>query len=209
MDMKDLIEQLQAEGILKTPSIIRAFEKVDREGFVTPEFQGEAAVNEPLPIGYGQTISQPLTVAFMLELLQPQPGNRVLDVGAGSGWTAAVLAELVGAEGKVYAIERIPQLKKFGQENLRRAGYTNVEVMTGDGSRGLPEQAPFDRIEVAAAAKEIPHALIDQLAKGGRLVIPIGEYVQDVVLLTKDKRGRGEYREQHFPGFQFVPLITE
>ncbi len=205
--MKELIKRLKAEGILRTPRIIQAFEKVNREGFVTPEYLGEASVNEPLPIGYGQTISQPLTVAFMLELLQPEPGNRVLDVGAGSGWTAALLADVVGPEGKVYAVERIPQLKKFCSDNVRRAGYTNVEVLTSDGSRGLSEQAPFDRIEVAAAAKEIPPALIDQLAVGGKLVIPVGEYVQDVVLVEKLRRG--QYRERRFPGFQFVPLVTE
>ncbi|MBI4090217.1 MAG: protein-L-isoaspartate(D-aspartate) O-methyltransferase [Candidatus Kerfeldbacteria bacterium] len=205
--MKALIEQLKEQGLLKTPAIIRAFEVVDRVGFVKPEFVTDAGLNEPLPIGFGQTISQPLTVAFMLELLQPQPGQRVLDVGSGSAWTTALLAELVGPSGKVYAIERIPQLKTFGQENLKRAGYQNVEFFSGDGARGLSEFAPFDRIQVAAAAREVPPALLAQLAVDGRLVIPLGEYVQDVTVI--EKRARGQYREQRFPGFQFVPLITD
>lgn len=205
--MKGLIQKLRFEGILKTPSIIRAFEKVDRLRFVKPGFESDASRNEPLPIGYGQTISQPLTVAFMLEMLQPSMGNRVLDVGSGSAWTSALLSEIVGNTGSVFAIERIPQLKSFGEENLRRAGYSNVQVFSGDGSRGLSEFAPFDRIHVAAAAREVPPALLDQLAVGGRLVIPVGEYAQDIVLV--EKHGGGKFREQRFPGFQFVPLVTE
>ena len=204
--MKELIEKLRKQGILKSPSIIRAFEIVDRAGFVKPEFSEDSLVDEPLPIGYGQTISQPLTVAFMLELLQPQEGDRILDVGSGSAWTTGLLAEIVGATGKVYAMELIPQLKTFGEENLKRAGYTTVELFAGDGSRGLSEFAPFDRILVSAAASEIPSALLDQLRVGGRLVIPVGEYAQDMVLV--EKRGRGDYHEQRYPGFQFVPLVT-
>ncbi|MBI4426270.1 MAG: protein-L-isoaspartate(D-aspartate) O-methyltransferase [Candidatus Kerfeldbacteria bacterium] len=205
--MKAVLEQLKERGILKSPSIIRAFEAVDRAGFVKPEFITDAGLNEPLPIGFGQTISQPLTVAFMLELLQPQPGQKVLDVGSGSAWTTALLAEIVGLNGKVYGIERIPQLKSFGEANLKRAGYSNIELVAGDGARGLSEFAPFDRIQVAAAAGEVPPALLEQLAVGGRLVIPLGEYVQDVTLI--EKQARGDYREQRFPGFQFVPLVTE
>lgn len=205
--MVGIIERLKSGGALKTPAIIRAFEAVDRLGFVMPEYQADANLNEPLPIGYGQTISQPLTVAFMLELLQPSEGNRVLDVGAGSGWTAALLRELVGPTGKVYAIERIPQLKRFCEENLAKAGLADIEVIRADGSKGLPEQAPFDRIHVAAAANEVPKRLLEQLAVGGVLVIPIGEYVQDVVRI--ERQGGGNYREQRFPGFQFVPLVTD
>lgn len=204
--MKELVEKLRKQNILKTPSIIRAFEVVGRAGFVKPEFSEDALVDEPLPIGFGQTISQPLTVAFMLELLQPQEGNKILDVGSGSAWTTALLAEIVGKTGKVYAMELIPQLKTFGEENLKRAGYRSVELFAGDGSRGLSEFAPFDRILVSAAANEIPSALLDQLKVSGRLVIPVGEYAQDMVLV--EKQGKGNYREQRFPGFQFVPLVT-
>lgn len=205
--MSDLTGRLKADGVLKTPAIIKAFETVDRLGFVVPEFRSDAGLNEPLPIGYGQTISQPFTVAFMLELLQPQPGQRVLDIGAGSGWTAALLAELVGPTGKVIAVERIPQLKRFGEENLKKAGYKSVEMVRADGSQGVPDQAPFDRIHVAAAASQVPPALVEQLAVGGVLVVPVGDYVQDIVRV--EKSGRGQYREQRFPGFQFVPLVTD
>lgn len=207
VSMQDLISRLKADGILRSPEVIRVFEAVDRTGFVTPELSGEAGCNEPLPIGYGQTISQPLTVAFMLELLQAEPGNCVLDVGAGSGWTAALLATIVGPTGFVYAMERIPQLRQFAADNLQRANVTNVEIDTGDGSRGWAAHAPYDRIHVAAAYREVPRPLIEQLKIGGRLVMPVGEYVQDVVLF--EKQARGKYREQRYPGFQFVPLVTE
>lgn len=203
--MQGLVEILTKRGVLKTPAIIRAFGAVDRSQFVKPDFKADALADEPLPIGYGQTISQPYTVAFMLELLQPEVGDRVLDVGSGSAWTSALLAELVGPSGKVYAVELIPQLKTFGEENLKREGYASVEVFTGDGSRGLSEFAPFKRILVSAAAVGIPQALRDQLSVGGRLVIPVGAYVQDMV--SVEKLGKGNYREQRFPGFQFVPLV--
>lgn len=205
--VKELTDSLIEKGILKTPPIIKAFQTVDRRKFVKSEFGDDALLDEPLPIGFGQTISQPLTVAFMLELLQPEPGNKVLDVGSGSAWSTALLAEIVGKAGKVYAMELIPQLKEFGEDNLRRAGYASVELFIGDGARGLSEFAPYDRIQVAAAAREIPHALIDQLKVGGRLVIPVGEYAQEMVLV--EKLGKGDYREQRYPGFMFVPLVTD
>jgi protein-L-isoaspartate(D-aspartate) O-methyltransferase len=205
--VKILIDSLVHKGILKTPRIIKAFQAVDRRKFVKPEYDEDAMADEPLPIGYGQTISQPLTVAFMLELLQPEEGNRILDVGSGSAWSTALLAEIVGKKGKVFAMELIPQLKAFGEDNLKRAGYASVELFVGDGSRGLSEFAPYDRIQVAAAAREVPHALLDQLKVGGRLVIPVGKYAQEMVLIEKIKGG--EYREQRFPGFMFVPLVVD
>ncbi len=205
--VKELIESLSSKGILKTPRIIKVFQAVDRRKFVHADFDQDATLDEPLPIGFGQTISQPLTVAFMLELLQPEQGNHVLDVGSGSAWSTALLAEIVGTMGKVYAMELIPQLKAFGEDNLRRAGYTTVELFIGDGSRGLSEFAPYDRIQVAAAARTVPRALLDQLAVGGRLVIPVGEFVQEMVLI--EKLGNGDFREQRFPGFQFVPLVID
>ena len=206
MNPETLIDRLISEGYLKTPRIISAFRRVDRKLFLSDEFQGDFELNAPLPIGYGQTNSQPLTVAFMLEQLQPGAGERILDIGSGSGWTTALLAEIVGPDGLVYAMERVPQLRQFGESNVKKLGYQNVEFKTGDGSQGWPEHAPYDVIEVAAAAQSVPDALIDQLAVTGRLLIPIGtEAGQDLTLLTKQPDN--QCVSETFPGFAFVPLI--
>lgn len=204
--MEKLVRKLINEGYLKTPKIIEAFRQIHRRDFLLDEMKDDYLEDIPLSISYGQTISQPLTVAFMLELLQPEEGDRVLDVGSGSAWTTALLAHIVGEEGRVYAIERIPQLKSFGEENLKKYNFKNVEVFCGDGSRGLSEFAPFDKIQVAAAAKkEAPSALLDQLELNGRLVIPVGGNSQDMVLFVK--KTKDEFEQKRFPGFQFVPLI--
>jgi len=201
-----LIDQLIADKVLSTPQIIDAFRKVSRHLFVTPQFKADAHINTPLPIGFGQTISQPLTVALMLEALQVEPGQRVLDVGAGSGWTAALLAELVGSTGSVVALERIPQLRQQAEANVRAAGYAKIAFHTADGAQGWADGAPFDRIHVAAAAHhEIPPALKEQLAIGGRLVVPVGQETQDVVVVVRETET--SYHETRHPGFQFVPLI--
>ncbi len=206
--MENLIQQLIADGYLKTPAIINAFKKINRADFLISKDEEEAEVNAPLPIGYGQTISQPLTVAFMLELLQPQPGDKILDVGSGSGWQTALLAEIVGEEGRVYALEQIKELKKFGEDNVKKYNFANVEFFCTDGSQGLVKFAPFDKIIVAAAAEKISQNLLKQLKIGGRLVAPIGPSgLQDIVLM--EKRDKNDYQEKHFPGFVFVPLIEE
>ncbi|MFA6410337.1 MAG: protein-L-isoaspartate(D-aspartate) O-methyltransferase [Candidatus Buchananbacteria bacterium] len=203
--MKELIQQLISQGYLKTPTIIDAFYKIKRKDFLPPDLTDQESTNEPLPIGHGQTISQPLTVAFMLELLKPDLGQKILDVGSGSGWSTALLAEIVGPSGKVYGIERLPQLEKFGRKNLTKYNFSNVELFCQDGTKGLPNQAPFDRIMVAAAAFEIPKALKDQLKIGGRLVIPTAD--EDLRLI--EKIGKIDYQEYIYPGFMFVPLIEE
>lgn len=203
--VQNLIDELIKQGYLKTPRIIEAFHIVSREDFLPEELKGEAGINAPLPVGHGQTISQPLTVAFILELLQPEPGNKVLDVGSGSGWQTALLAHIVGDQGKVYAVERIQDLKEFGRKNVAQYGFTNVRFFQADGTRGLKKYAPFDRIIVAAAAHSIPAALIEQLELPGRLVIPEGVTLSDMVLICKDKWG--EVSEERYPGFSFVPLL--
>ncbi|MDD5342041.1 MAG: protein-L-isoaspartate O-methyltransferase [Patescibacteria group bacterium] len=209
--MKKLIDNLISEGYLKTPAIIQAFRQVNRTDFLLPgersqeELEAESEINAPLPIDEGQTISQPLTVAFMLELLQVRTGDRVLDVGSGSGWVACLLAKLAGSAGRVIALERILKLKKFGEANARKYIFHNLKFIHGDGARGYPAEAPYDKIHVAAAAKSIPQFLIDQLAKSGKMVIPVGVGLQDMVQISKSPDGT--ITEKRFPGFVFVPLV--
>ena len=206
----DLIKQLIDENYLKTPEIIQAFKKINREDFVLPGMEDKSEANYPLSIGYGQTISQPLTVAFMIELLAPEKGQKILDVGSGSGWTTALLAEIVGEKGKVFGIERISELKEFGETNTQTYNFVDsgrAVFVIGDGSKGLPKEAPFDRIHVGAAAVKIPSALLKQLAVGGRLIIPEGIGAQDIVLV--EKNGKNQYKKKRYPGFAFVPLIEE
>lgn len=201
-----MIDELKSLGVLRTPRIVAAFQKIDRKVFVPSDLKYRAYENIPLPIGHGQTISQPLTVAIMLEALQPKAGDRVLDVGAGSGWVSALLGDLVGPNGRVMGIERIPMLAAQAQKNLAAFTLPQVRVMAGDASRGWPRSAPYDLIHVAAAAPDIPKELLHQLVPGGRLIIPVGEPVQDLALITKKEDNT--FSEHRIPGFQFVPLIS-
>jgi len=200
--MKQLINRLVTEGCLKTPRIIRAFRKIDRADFVLPEFKNSAYANVPLLIGHGQTISQPLTVAFMLELLQPKPGDKTLDVGSGSGWTSALLAETVGKRGKVFSIEVVPELCEFGQENIEKY-FATVSHVCADGSKGYAPEAPYDKILVSAAADKMPEPLKKQLKIKGRLVVPVRNSIWLIERIAKNK-----FQEEEFYGFTFVPLIN-
>ena len=208
--MPKLIEQLIEQNYLKSPRIIEAFRKIKRADFLPKEVikqEGGEFVEEynaPIQIGYGQTISQPLTVAFMLELLQPKKGDKVLDIGSGSGWQTALLAEIVGDKGFVYAIERIPELKIFGENNVAKYNFKNVEFINGDGSRGLADKALFDKIIAAASAQEIPFIWKEQLKIGGRLVRRLDNSIW--LLIKKDKN---KFKEKEYPGFVFVPLIRQ
>jgi len=207
--MATLADQLISLGYLKTPEIINAFQKIKRNDFMLEEFREEAEENYPLPIGYGQTISQPMTVAFMFEKLQPKKGDKILDIGSGSGWTTALLSEIVGEKGKVFGIELISELKEFGEENAKKYNFVKSgrAVFTcGDGSKGLPKEAPFDKIHVAAAAAEVPRHLLGQLKIGGKLIVPVGVESQEMFLIEKVEEKK--YKEQRFPGFLFVPLVT-
>ncbi|MBU2564153.1 protein-L-isoaspartate O-methyltransferase [Patescibacteria group bacterium] len=206
-----LINSLIQNGYLKTPEIIEAFKKINRKDFLLPEHINETEVDEALPIGYKQTISQPSTVVFMLELLQPKIGDKILDIGSGSGWTTALLAEIVGNQGKVYSIERIPEIKNFGEQNISKYNFIKtrrVETICGNGYEGLSKHAPFNKILVSASAPKAPPQLLAQLKIKGKMVIPVGEQYksQEIVLYTKISKNN--FKIEHFPGFVFVPLLA-
>ena len=187
-----------------SPPVRAALGKVERHRFVPAGQQSLAYRNHPLPIGSGQTISQPYIVALSTDLVAPQPGQRVLEIGTGSGYQAAVLAEIVS---KVYSIELVPSLGKEAAERLKTLGYANVEVRIGDGYAGWPEQAPFDSILVTAAAPRVPEALLEQLRPGGRLVIPVGASHEAQELLLIEKRPDGSFERRSVLPVRFVPLV--
>jgi protein-L-isoaspartate(D-aspartate) O-methyltransferase len=189
-----------------SPAVRRAMESVPRERFVPPHLATRAYENRPLPIGEGQTISQPFIVALMTELLEPKPGDVMLEVGTGSGYQAAVLAACVS---KVYSIEILAPLARQARAALDAAGVSNVETRVGDGYLGWPEAAPFDGIIVTAAPDHVPPALVAQLKPGGRMVIPVGTHSldQELLLIRKDTEGRAVSRRTI--GVRFVPLTRE
>lgn len=182
----------------------QALRAVDRSLFLPPEVRAAADLDMPLPIGFGQTNSQPTTVRWMLEWLDPQPGDKVLDVGSGSGWTTALLAHLVGPKGRVYAVELVPELVRLGAHNAKWAGVKNARFFEAGEVFGLPDFAPYNRILVSAAAPEVPNELLQQLQIGGRLVIPVRSSIYVI-----DKTGREKYESTEHRGFAFVPLLRE
>ncbi len=195
-------QQIKARGV-SNRNVIAAMLKVPRHMFVPDDMVPYAYDDYPLPIGEGQTISQPYIVALMTELLEPKPTDVVLEIGTGSGYQAAVLAQIVK---KVYSIERISKLAEFARKNLKMLGINNVEVVLGDGWYGLPEHAPYNGIIVTAAPEDVPKPLLDQLADEGRLVIPIGTDFQRLWVIRRE----GEIFER-IPSIpvRFVPLISE
>lgn len=206
MEKEKLIEELVRDGYLRTPAIIEAFKKIDRAKFVPEAELSHAYENRPLSLQSGQTISQPLTVAFMLELLAPKRGEKILDVGAGSGWQTALLAELVGETGRVIALERLENLREFAAANVARFGFIEsgvARVVHADASKGYAPEAPYDKIIAAATTPHIPAAWREELKVGGRIVAPVREAI--VVL---EKTAPDEFEESKFEGFRFVPLIS-
>lgn len=183
--------------------VLDAMAKVPRHEFVSEGLSGNAYANRPLPIGYGQTISQPFIVALMTDLLRVEPEHTVLEIGTGSGYQAAVLAELAR---QVYSIEIVPELTKIATERLKRLGYAKVETKTGDGYFGWPEHAPFDAIVVTAAPTQIPPPLVQQLKPGGRMIIPVGGQFLPQYLVLIEKNERGEVSTRQIVPVQFVPL---
>lgn len=194
-----------ALGEIADPKVVSAMSRVKRELFLPEHLQSRAYDDTPLPIGLGQTISAPHMVGIMCSILDLQPGMTVLEVGGGSGYHAAVMAELVGSTGHVYSVERMAELVEFARENLGRAGIRNVTMILSDGSLGLPEHAPYDRISVAATAPDVPEPLKQQLKRGGKMVIPLGRDYQELYLVTR-KNGFSVERKM---GVIFVPLIGE
>jgi protein-L-isoaspartate(D-aspartate) O-methyltransferase len=215
-----LVDSLIQQGWLRTKRITEAFKEIKRVDFMPENMRDFAELNEALPIGFGQTISQPLVVAFMLEQLEPQPGDKILDVGAGSGWTTALLACIVSQEGrseirnlksktqgKIISIEVIPELMKFGRKNVAKYNYIKrgiVEFICADGSKGYEKEAPYDKILASASAEKIPEAWKGQLKIGGRIVAPVGSSIWLFV-----KKSETEFEEKEYPGFVFVPLVKK
>ncbi len=184
--------------------VSEAMMRVKRHLFVPPRVMEQAYSDYPLPIGEGQTISAPHMVAMMCGYLELKKGEKVLEIGAGSGYHAAVIAELIGETGRVYSVERIQWLVDFSRENLKRAGYKHVTVVQGDGTLGLPEHAPYDKISVTCAAPAIPPPLLEQLKVGGKMVIPIGRYLQELYLVKKKEKG---IEQEKKCDVAFVPLV--
>jgi protein-L-isoaspartate(D-aspartate) O-methyltransferase len=196
--------EIIAPGSVADPRVIQAMREVPRHEFVPAEEMGAAYANHPLPIGYGQTISQPSLVAWMTQALEPRATDRILEIGCGSGYQAAILSRLVG---EVYSIEIIPELAAMARDNLARVGVANVHIRTGDGYFGWPEAAPFDGIIVTCCPSDMPPPLIEQLREGGRVVIPVGD-AADQTLLVLEKEG-ARLREVRTLPVRFVPMTGQ
>lgn len=196
-----MVDYLIDVGVLNSSRIIEAFRHVDRADFVADRGAMDIYEDYPLGIGNGQTISQPRTVAMMLEMLSPKEGEKILDIGSGSGWTTALLAYIAGESGSVTGVERVSELVRFGNSNIEKYKFKNVKILQAGDELGIAGEK-FDRILVSAAADELPHELIKQLKVGGKLVIPIQSSVFEIV-----KKEGGEFDASEHYGFAFVPLI--
>jgi protein-L-isoaspartate(D-aspartate) O-methyltransferase len=198
-------QQIESRGIHE-PTILEAFRAVPREAFLSKDYADLAYGDHPLPIEAGQTISQPYIVALMIQAAEIKPGDRVLEVGAGSGYAAAVMSRIAG---QVVAIERQPDLVKVAQERMQRLGYDNVRLVEGDGTRGWEAEAPYDAIVAAASGSHVPPAWVKQLTEGGRIVMPVGEpnWIQKLIKVTKGPAGN--LITEDLGGVRFVPLIGE
>lgn len=201
-----MIEHTIRRRGLSDTALLAAFQAVPREEFISPEYADQAYSDSPLPIESGQTISQPYIVALTVDAAGVRPGDKVLEVGAGSGYAAAILGQMAR---DVVAVERHHELAELARERMQRLGYANVRILEGDGTRGCPDEAPFDAIVAAASGSHVPQVLIDQLRPGGRIVMPVGDphTIQSLVKLTK--REDGSIEREDLGAVRFVPLIGE
>ena len=212
-----LIDSLIKQGILRTPKVIKAMRSLPRINFLPPEMQDYASEDTPLPIGFGQTISAPHMVAIMNEALHLEVGHKILEVGSGSGWHAATMAEIIAPKeaprsewGHVYTVEIVQGLADVARKNVMNAGYGDrVSIIGADGSKGHPEKAPYDRVVVTAAAPNVPKPLVDQLKGNGVMLVPVGSPTLFQNLLKITKQADGKIREENLGGVAFVPLTGE
>jgi protein-L-isoaspartate(D-aspartate) O-methyltransferase len=200
----ELVERLILEGRISTKEVERAFLETPREVFVPDNIKKYAYLDTPLEIGNGQTISAPHMVAIMVEALDFKKGQKILEIGAGSGYHAAIVSKLIGKEGHVYTVERHKNLAENAKKNIKNAGITNVTTEIGDGSQGLPENAPYDRIYVTCAAPDIPPPLIEQLKDTGKLMVPVGKMMCELKLIEKKD---DKLIKNNLGGCAFVPLV--
>lgn len=208
-ERQKLVKQLLSHGHIKSDNVKNAMEKVPREEFLPVEQKPHAYSDRPLPIGEGQTISAPHMVAIICEVLSLNEGMNVLEIGTGFGYNAAVVAEIIGETGKLYSIERVESLHNIAKETLKRTGYYNVNLVLGDGTLGIPEAAPFDRIYLTAAAPYIPEPLKNQLVVGGKILAPVGDIDLYQELILMEKISDNEFKTSNLGGVAFVPLIGE
>ena len=201
-----MVQLLKTDGNLLTQPVEKAILETPRHIYVPQKIRHLAYEDAPLPIGGGQTISAPHMVAIMCDALRLKPGEKVLEIGAGSGYNAAVMSRIVGETGKIYSVERIESVAKNAVSNLREDGRTNVKVVVGDGTLGLPDYAPYDAIAVACASPEVPETFLDQIREGGRILIPIGRMPSELVLAIK--KG-GKILKNSLGGCAFVPMLGE
>ncbi len=199
-----LIEMMKNTGFLTDAKVESAIRQIPRHNFIPESLKHRAYENSPLSLMKKQTISQPSVVSRMTEWLDLKEGQKVLEIGSGSGWQSAILAKIVDS-GKIFTVERHAKLASFAKKNLEKLGIKNVKIIHGDGSLGIPEESPFDRIIITAACKKVPDALLDQLALDGLLIAPVGEDIQSLILLKKTPKGIVEIKNQK--GYVFVPLL--
>lgn len=201
---KKLVENLKLEGRINSKEVEKAFLEIPREKFVPESYEEYAYLDQPLEIGNGQTISAPHMIAIMVEALEIKKGQKILEIGAGSGYHAAIVSKLVGPKGHVYSIERFKDLAENAKRNLKKTNITNVTIEIGDGSEGLPKHAPYDSIYLTCAAPDVPPPLLGQLKDEGKLLIPIGQIICTLELIQKEK---DEVITKDLGGCMFVPLV--